>query len=68
MKPARQEKSFWPKNISKIYIILKKTLEIVVEFVYNIVCSSVDKTRIKNLKQCYTLEYIKGGAVDVKKM
>ncbi len=59
---------FYLKNISKIYNILKKTLEMLLEFVYNIDCSSADKTRKIILKQRYTLEYTKGGAVDVKKM
>ena len=47
---------------------MKKTLEMLLEFVYNIDCSSADKTRKIILKQRYTLEYTKGGAVDVKKM
>ena len=59
---------FYLKNISKIYNILKKTLEMLLEFVYNIDCSSADKTRKNYFEKRYTLEYTKGGAVDVKKM
>jgi hypothetical protein len=35
---------FYQKNINKIYDILKKTLEMLARIVYNIDCSSAEKT------------------------